>query len=131
MEGEVCIENPCQGDIGKIETLGNHLGSKENIDLTGTKVTQCITEGIFLTGCVGIEAGESSGGEYLFENFLNLLGSISLKEDGAVVAFWAGLRDYGLVSTEVADQPLFGSVVGKRDSAVLALADVSATGALE
>ena len=131
MKGEVCIENSCQGDIGEIETLGDHLGAKQNVDLAGSEVTQCITEGVFLAGCIGIEAGESRSGKYLFENFLYLLCSISLKEDRAVMAFWAGLRDDGLVSTEMADQPLFGPVVGERDSAVLALADVPTAGALE
>ena len=50
--------------------------------------------------------------------------------DGGVSTLGAFLRRQGLVATHVADEAFISAVIGERDSAVAALADMAAAGAL-
>ena len=79
MQGEIGIQDAGQSDVRKVESLGDHLGPQEDLDLLGTKVAQDIAHGIFLTGGVSIEARDPSLGEDLFEHFLHFLSPIALQ----------------------------------------------------
>jgi len=131
VEGEVGIEDADEGDVGEVEALGDHLGAEEDIDFLGAEVAEGIAEGVFSPGGIGVEAGDFCGGEDFTEDDFGFLGAISLEADGGVLAVGAEPGNDGLVSANVADEALFGTVVGEGDGAVVALDDVSTGRALE
>ena len=131
VKGEVGIEDADESDVGEVEAFGDHLGAKEDVDLLGTKVAKGVTEGIFASGGVGVEAGDLGGREDFAEDDFGLFGSVALLPDGGILTVGAESGDDGLVSADVADEAFFGPVVGERDGAVIALDDVTARRALE
>ena len=40
MQRQICVDDPNQSYIWKVQTLGDHLRSDEDVDLAGTKVPQ-------------------------------------------------------------------------------------------
>jgi hypothetical protein len=63
VEGEVGVEDADEGDVGEVESFGDHLGAEENVDLFGAEVAEGVAEGVFSAGGVGVEAGDFGGGK--------------------------------------------------------------------
>lgn len=131
VEAEVCVKDSHQGDVGKMEAFGDHLGADEDVDFLGFEFAEDVLEGVFAAHGIGIDAGEFCFGEDFLEDFLDFLGAVALEGDAGVFAFWAFFGDDGLVAADVADEAFIGAVVGEGDCAVGALAGVAAAVALE
>lgn len=126
VKGEVGIEDADEGDIGKVEPFGDHLGAEENIDLLRAEVAEGIAKGVFLAGGIGIESRDLCAFENFVEDHLGFFSSVALEADGGIAAFGAELGDDGLVTTNVTDESFLRAVVGERDGAVIALDDMTA-----
>lgn len=131
VEREVGIEDADEGDVGEIESLGDHLCSEEDLDLLGAEVAQGVAEGILATGGVGVESGNLGAFEDFIENDFGLFCAVSLKADGGVFALGAEFWDDGLVAADVADEPFLGAMISEGDGTVVALNGVAAGRALE
>ncbi len=44
IQGKIGVEDPDEGDVRKVEALGDHLGANQNVQLLGAEVTQGISE---------------------------------------------------------------------------------------
>jgi hypothetical protein len=107
------------------------LGAEENVKFFGAKVAKGVAERVFTSGGISIEAGDFRGGEDFAENSFSLFGSVSLKANSWVLAIGAEAGDNGLETADVANEAFVAAVVGKRNSAMVALDDMSAGRALE
>ena len=131
VEAEVGVEDSHEGDVGEMQAFGDHLGADEDIDFLGFEFPKDVFECVFAAHGIGIDAGEASFWEDFLQDFLDLLGAVSLKGDTRIFTLRAFLWDDGLVTADVADESLIGAVVGEGDGAVRALAGVAAGVALE
>lgn len=111
VEGEVGIEDPDEGDVGEVETFGDHLSAEKDVDLFGAKVAEGVAEGVFSAGGVGIETGDFGGGKDLTKDGFRFLGAVALKADGGVLAVGAEAWDDGLVPADVTYEAFVGAVV--------------------
>lgn len=126
VEADVGVKDADQGDVGKVEAFGDHLGADEDVDLLGLEGIEEIAEGIFFAHGVGVDAGDAGGGEYFFQDVFDFLGAEALEEDAVVAAFGAFAWDDRLMAADVAEQAVVGAMVGERDGAVRAFADMAA-----
>ncbi len=93
VEGEVGIEDADEGDVGEVESLGDHLGAEEDVDLLGTEIAEGVAEGVFSAGGVGVESGDLGSGEDFTENDFGFFGAVTLLTDGGVFAVGAEAGD--------------------------------------
>ena len=131
VEAEVGVEDSDEGDVGEMQALGDHLGADKDVDFLGFEFPEDVFEGVFAAHGIGIDAGEAGFGEDFLEDFLDLLGAVSLEGDAGIFALRTFPWDDGLVAADVADEALIGAVVGEGDGAVRALADMAAAVALQ
>ena len=131
VEAEVGIKDANEGDVGKMEAFGDHLGADEDIDLLGAEFPKDVAEVVLAAHGIRIDAGEAGGGENFLKDFFDFLGAVALEGDAGVFTLRAFFRDDGLVAADVADEALIGAVVGEGDGAVGAGAGVAAGVALE
>ena len=130
MQAEVRVEHAYEGDIGEVQAFGDHLGADDDVDFALAKFLQGITQRVFTAHGVGVDACDSCLWEYFFDDTLYLLGAVALAADGGVSTLGAFLGGQCLVATHVADEAFISAVIGERDSAVAALADMAASRAL-
>ena len=110
MQADVCIDNTDKRHIGKIEALGNHLRSDQNIDLTGAEFSQYLPIGAFLTHCIGIHPGNARCGEKLSDRLLDALGADSGVLNAGIPAFRAAGWGFCLMTAQMAGKPIFRTV---------------------
>ena len=78
VEREVGIENGGEGDVREVESLGDHLGAEEDIDLARTEGGEGIFERVFAAGGIGVEPSEGGFWEDFAENLFDFFGAKSL-----------------------------------------------------
>lgn len=131
MQAEVRVEDADKGDVGKMKSLGDHLGAYQNIDLVGFEGVERISQRVFPPHRVRIDACDLGAWQDLGDEFLHFLGSVSLEDDGRVPAFRTFFRNNGLVPADMTNQPLVRAVISQSHGAVRALANVAALRALQ
>ena len=91
MQAEVRVEHADEGDIGKVQAFGDHLGADDDVDFALAEFSQGITQGVFAAHGVGVDASDPCLWEYLFEHPFDLFGAVALAADGGVSALGAFL----------------------------------------
>ena len=132
VEREVGIEDADEGDVREVESLGDHLGPEEDLDLLGAEVAQGVAEGVLAAGGVGVESGDLVA---LGKTLRRMISAFSVpypcKPDGGVFALGAEAGDDGLEAADVADKAFLGAMISEGDGTVVALNSVAAGRALE
>jgi len=131
VESEVSIEDSYEGDVGEVESFGDHLCADNDVDFVGFEFCECVAQGVFAAHGVGIDTNDAGLRENFLDDGFYFFCAEALEADGFVTAFWAFSGGDGLLAAHVADEAFFSFVVSERDGAVLAFADVSAGWALE
>ena len=130
MQTEVCVEHSYEGDVGKVEAFGDHLGADDDVDFTLAEFLQGITERVFAAHGIGVDAGDSCLWKYFFDDTFNLLSAVALAANSCVATLRTFFWWEGLVTTHVADEPVITSVVGERNGTMATFADVATAWAL-
>lgn len=112
VEREVGVEDADEGDVGEVESFGDHLSAEEDVDFFGAEVAEGVAEGVFSSSGVGVEAGDFCGGEDFAEDGFGFFGAVALEADGGVLAVGAEAGDDGLETADVADEAFVAAVVG-------------------
>ncbi len=86
VEREVGIEHADQGDVGEVESLGDHLGADEDVELLAAEVAQGVAELVLALHGVGVHPGDAGGREDGADGFLGALGAVAAEADGGIAA---------------------------------------------
>src|SRR5687768_5457590 len=65
MQTKIRVENAHQRDVGKMQSLGDHLRANEDIDLVRLEGVQRVPQRVIATHCIRIDPRELRGGQYL------------------------------------------------------------------
>ena len=126
VERKIGIEDTDEGDIGKVESLGDHLGAEQDVDLFCAEVAEGIAQGVLAPRSVGVESRDFRGGEDFTEDVFGFFGAVSLKTNGGVAALGTKLGHDGLMTADVTDESFVSAMIGEWNSAVIAFNDVAA-----
>lgn len=96
METQVRVQHAHQRHVGKVQTLGNHLGAQENVYLMGAELVQNGSDGVFAPGHVRIHARDARRRKGAPQDFLHLLGTVPLEHDIGGPALRTGAGRQGL-----------------------------------
>src|SRR4051812_22207745 len=120
VDSDIGVDDPDQGDVGEVETFGDHLRAEQNVDFPGSDAIKNSGVRPFATRGVYVHPGNPRRRKPLYQQTFDLLGAKSaLLEISSSTARAIGSRIL-LVEAIVADEPLRIPVVGKRDAAVRA-----------
>ena len=98
-----------------METLGDHLGAEENIDLAGAKIAEDAAEVILALEGIGIHAGDARLGKEFREGFLDAFRADAGVADGGIFAVGLGTNvgSGGAVTADMTDELLVVAMVGE------------------
>ena len=102
MQRLVRINQPDQGDIGKVQALGDHLRSNQQVDPAPPEVPENLPEKVFLRHGVRVHPHDIGPGQDLLHHVLDLLRSLPAEPDAGSAALRAVLRGSLLRRAEVA-----------------------------
>src|SRR5439155_10234288 len=131
MQGGVRVYDTDDGDVGKVQPFGDHLGAEQDVYLAAPDALEDAVMRPFAAGRIEVHAREPRGGEPELEEVLELLGADAAHPLGFVPARAARGRDRLLVAAVMAAQRRRRAVDRERDRAAWALAHVAAARALE
>src|SRR4051812_616698 len=131
IDSNVRVDDPNEGDIRKVEALGDHLGSEQDVHLAGGDAIKYASVRPFAAGGVDIHAGNSRRWKSLHQQTLHLLGAQSALLEIPSTAARAIRSRIFLVKTVVADQPLGIAVMRESYAAMRTGRDRSAIDALD
>ena len=114
MQTYIRIDDSDERDVGKIQTLRNHLGSNQDVDLAGSEFTQHLGIGTSLLHGVGIHPGNLGTRKGAADPFLHTLGSDSRVTDAGITALRAPIRGRRGMAAEMAGQSVFIAMVRHR-----------------
>ena len=128
VQAEIGIHDAHQGDIRKVESLGDHLGAHQDVDLPGPEIPQHSTIVILAFEGIRIHSRDACVGEEFVERGLHLLGAESGVADVWIAAggFGTELRGGSAVAADMTSKHALGAVEGERDAAVRTPGDVAA-----
>ena len=131
MESDVGLDDADEGDLGEIESLGDHLGADEDVEFAGAELFEDALVGVLGGHGVGVHARDAGLGEECLGDGLDLFGAEAGEADFGVAAVGAGGWGSSFGAAEVAGEESGLLVVGVGEAAVLAGGDVAAFGAHE
>ena len=59
VQAEIRIQNPDQGDVGEMQSFGDHLRADKDVDFLGFEFPEYVFERVFTAHRIGIDAGEA------------------------------------------------------------------------
>src|SRR6266446_7344629 len=108
MQPDICVNDTHQGDIRKIETLGDHLRTDENVDLPTPKSAKGLSIGIFSYHSIRIHPPQPGFWKKLLNNAFDLFGTETGVTNSGIRTFGTFPRSKPNVTTYMALQPLLG-----------------------
>ena len=109
VQGEIGVDDPDQGDVGKVQAFRDHLGADEDVDLAGAKSVERFAVGVFAGHGVGVHSPNDGLGEDGGDVRLHFFGAEAGVDERVFAAFRAALRDGGAVAADVAAQARVGA----------------------
>ena len=133
MQAQVGVNDADQCDVWKMETLRDHLGADEDVNLARAKIAQDSPVIVLAFERVGVHAPHARPRKQLRQCVLDLFRAESGVTNRRVAAFhvWTKRRRLRLVTANVAEEPLPGPVIGQRHAAIGALGHEAALWALQ
>src|SRR6266481_4267766 len=108
MQADICIDDTHQGDIRKIEALGDHLRTDQNVDLSTPKSAKGLSIGIFSYHSIRIHPSQPGFWKKLLDNAFDLFGTETGVANSGIRTFGTFPRSKPNVTTYMALQPLLG-----------------------
>src|ERR1700730_2367856 len=106
MQADICIDDAHQGDIRKIEALGDHLCTDENVDLSTPKSAKGLSISVFSYHRIRIHPSQPSFWEKLLDNAFDLFGTETGVTNSRIRTFGTFPRSQSNMTTYMALQPL-------------------------
>ena len=94
-------DSPHQGDLGKIQALGDHLGAHQHLPLPGAEGGQQPHVGVFIAGGVHIHAQDAHAGITPFDLLLHPLSAHAAGADISAAAMGTGIRHGAATYTRI------------------------------
>ena len=126
VEADIGVEDPDEGDVGKVEALGDHLRPDEDIDHAPFEIAERVAEEVFLFHRVGVDTGDAVIGENFPEDDFDLLRSVTGEPDRRTRALGALRGSETLEGADVAEQFVIGAMKSEGHAAMVALAHETA-----
>ena len=133
METQVGMHDAHQRDIGKMQSLGDHLGAHQDIDLARAKVGENTAIILLPLQGVGIHALDACVREPLAQRILDPLSANARKPDGRIAATRGRtmLGHWIFMAADVAEQPPRGPMIRQGNRTIGAPGHMTALRALQ
>src|ERR1700704_3065916 len=99
MQTDICVNDAHQGNIRKIEALGDHLRTDQNVDLSTPKSAKGLSIGIFSYHSIRIHPSQPGFWKKLLDNAFDLFGTETGIANSRIRTFGTFLRSKSNVTT--------------------------------
>ena len=130
IQPRIRIDDPDQGDIGKIQPLGDHLRAQQDVHLATPHAIEDLCVGPFAAGRIDIHPRDAGFGKALGEHTLHLLRAESASAHRVGRTLWAHGGHRLLMLAVMTHENFRHTVVRERDAAVRAHRHITARVAL-